>query len=341
MSFLPNLSKREKIRRVGIVSSNAARARELLREANAIAILTHQRADGDAIASMLALGLCLSRGGCSVFCYLPEGIPKRFQFLPGAELVLRTVHSAADLFIALDCADRKRLALPNAADVAQIDINIDHHSTNTRFGKMNWVDPNAVSTTELLYRFMCELELPVDAEVATNLLTGLVTDTIGFRTENVGPDVLRLAAKWQEMGAPLASIIERSLNQRTYVAVRYWGCGLSRMMQEDGIVWTTLQQADRDSVGYNGLDDADLVNLLSTIDGAKIAIILVEQPDNEVKVSWRSRCGIDVARLAEQFGGGGHEAAAGAMIKGDLDDVVSAVLTATRAIDDHSTEAER
>lgn len=323
------------------MSSNAARAMRRLQEANTVTILTHQRADGDAIASLLALGLCLTKGKYSAYWYLPDGIPKRYQFLPGADLLSRTFPSGSDLFIALDCADQKRLALPKGVDVAQIDINIDHHSTNTRFGKINWVDPHAVSTTELLYRFIFELKLPMDSEIATNLLTGLVTDTIGFRTKNVTPGVLRLAAEWQEMGAPLATIIERSLNQRTYVGARYWGCGLSRLMQEDGIVWTTLRQADRDYVGYNGLDDADLINLLSTIEGAEIAIILVEQPDSGVKVSWRARGGIDVARLAEQFGGGGHEAAAGAMITGDLEDIVSAVLTATRAIHNLSTEAER
>lgn len=318
-----------------------ARTRQLLQKANLIALMTHQRADGDAIASMLALGLSLTMAEYRVCCVLPEGIPKRFQFLPGADLASRNLPTNADCFIALDCAEQKRIAFPKGAESITIDINIDHHITNTRFGKVNWVDPQAASTTQLLSCFMLEMGLPVEEDVATNLLAGLVSDTLGFRTENVSADVLRLAAAWQEMGAPLATIIERCLNQRTFVAARYWGCGLSRLLQENGIVWTTLRQVDRNHAGYTGNDDADLINLLSTIEGAEIAIILVEQPAGEVKVSWRSRNGIDVARIAEQFGGGGHEAAAGAMIAGDLEEIVSAVLTATRAIHKTSTEAER
>jgi phosphoesterase RecJ-like protein len=121
----------------------------------------------------------------------------------------------------------------------------------------------------------------------------------------------------------------RSLNERSFEAIRYWGCGLNRISQDDGVVWTSLEQADRDKSGYHGFDDADLINIMSTVEDAQVAVIFVDQLGGKVKVSWRSKSGINVSNLAEGFGGGGHDAAAGAMIKGDLDQVIQSVLEAT------------
>ena len=176
------------------------------------------------------------------------------------------------------------------------------------------------------------LGLEIDSYIATNLLAGLVTDTIGFRTTNVTPKVLQVVARLIELGAPLAEIYELALNRRSFIAARYWGRGLSRLEQEDGLVWTSLTLEDRQHVGYSGKDDADLINLLSTIDGAEVTVIFVEQPGGTVKVSWRSRAGLNIATLAEAFGGGGHHQAAGAMIDGDLEEVSKRVISATRAI---------
>ena len=113
--------------------------------------------------------------------------------------------------------------------------------------------------------------------------------------------------------------------------MRYWGCGLDRIERRDGLVWTTLTLADREKVGYPGDDDADLVNLLTEIEDTKVSIIFVEQPGRKVKVSWRSDPGINVAEIASEFGGGGHEQASGAMIEGELEEVRALVINATKA----------
>jgi phosphoesterase RecJ-like protein len=157
----------------------------------------------------------------------------------------------------------------------------------------------------------------------------LVTDTIGFRTENVTPEVLRLAANLQELGAPLAAIQLNALNVKSFAAIRYWGYGLNRISMKNGVVWSTLLVEDRATSGYSIPDDADLINLLNVIEGSRIAVILIEQPDGKVKVSWRSSSGINVSKVAEQFGGGGHTAAAGAMIDGKIVQVSKNVLEAT------------
>ena len=194
------------------------------------------------------------------------------------------------------------------------------------------MQPHAAATAEVLFDLSIPLGLQITTDIATNLLAGLVTDTIGFRTSNVTPKVLRIAAQLIELGASLAEVYERSLNQRSFVAARYWGCGLSRLEREDGLLWASLTLEDRKSVGYPGPDDADLINLLSTIENSEVILIFVEQSGGKVKVSWRSRSGLNVASLANAFGGGGHEQAAGAMIAGELDEVKAKVLSATRKI---------
>lgn len=309
---------------------------ELIRQASQIVIVSHSRPDGDAVGSLLALTLSLEQAGKEVSALLADGAPGRFRFLPGASKIGSRMPPQTDLLIALDCAGEDRLgfsALPRP-----IDVNIDHHPTNSRYAKINLIDPQAAATTQILYKLILQLDLSLTPEIATNLLVGLLTDTIGFRTSNVSPKVLRIAADLQERGACLPEIYSKALNQRSFVAARYWGCGLSRLMQEDGLVWSTLSLEDRLKVGYPGADDADLINILSTIEGVEIALIFIEQKGGRVKVSWRSRDGLDVSKLAQRFGGGGHEPAAGAMVSGTLEEVRAQVLTATRDILNPSTE---
>lgn len=315
-----------------------AAARTLLERATSIAIITHVRPDGDAIASLLALNLSLNETGKHATAVLRDEVPLRFKGLPGAEFIQDTFEQNSDLLIAVDCADLSRMSLPADKKQLTVHINIDHHPTNPKFGNVNIVDPIAASTTQVLYELMPELGLPITLEVATNLLAGLVTDTIGFRTDNVTPRVLRMAADLVEVKAPLATIYEKGLTQQTYASVKYWGCGLFRLERDDKIIWTSLHLEDRTKVGYQGNDDADLTNLLSSVEGVDVAIIFIEQPGGSVKVSFRSRENVNVADLAAKFGGGGHAPAAGAMIEGGLDQIMESVLSATRALVNSESE---
>jgi phosphoesterase RecJ-like protein len=307
-------------------------ARKLLENASSIVIITHARPDGDAIASLLALDLSLNEIGKHASAVLLDDVPPRFKSLPGAQRIRTTVPDGRDLLIAVDCADLKRISLPDDDMPEMVDINIDHHPTNSNFGHVNLVDPKAASTTQVLYDLMPELNLPNTRAIASNLMAGLVTDTIGFRTENVSPKVFKMAADLLELGVPLAEIYEKSLTQQSYASVRYWGTGLSRLNRDDAILWTSLFIDDRVSVGYRGKDDGDLTNLLSAIEGVDVSIIFIEQPDGKVKISFRSRKNVNVANLAGQFGGGGHAAAAGAMLEGGMGEIIERVLAATRKI---------
>jgi phosphoesterase RecJ-like protein len=304
------------------------KARRRISAAKHVAVVAHDRPDGDAVGSALAAVLSLRLTGKQAEAVFPEGLPARYRFLPGATSVRRDLPAGINLIITVDCSTLDRF---DPAGVAVPVVNIDHHPTNTLFGQINLVDAQASATAELLYNLAPGLGLPIDADVATNLLAGIVTDTIGFRTASTTPRVLQAAADLMTRGAALSEVYERTLNQHTLSALRYWSRGLGRLEFDGGMVWCSLTLEDRRAAQYGGNDDADLINLLGTVEGARVALILVEQADGRTKVSWRCREGFNVARVAEQFGGGGHDLAAGAMVSGERAQVEQTVLTATRA----------
>lgn len=315
---------------MGVAPRDIDSARRLIAAAQWIGVISHERPDGDAIGSLLGLSLALAQAGKQVAPVLVDGLPGRYRFLPGSAEILRQFPAGVDLLVCVDCSDIDRMGLDPSLLPRQPDINIDHHPTNTGFARLNLVDEQASATASLLVTLLPELGLTVDSPVASNLLAGIVTDTIGFRVPGVGPDLLRQAADLMELGAPLAEIFDQTLNRHSLAAARYWGLGLARLQREGRMLWASLNLEDRGLAGYAGSDDADLINLLMTIDGADITLIFVEQPEGRVKVSWRARAGMDVSRIAASFGGGGHELAAGAMLSGTLQEVVERVLQTTR-----------
>jgi phosphoesterase RecJ-like protein len=211
-------------------------------------------------------------------------------------------------------------------------LNIDHHNTNLNFAAINVVDSGAAATCQMLAALLPAWGLPISREIAEALLTGIITDTIGFRVASTSPAVLRTAADLFERGADLPTLYAKALLTRSYEAVRYWGAGLSALKLEDRLLWTRLTLEDRRAVNYPGRDDADLVNILQTVEDADVFVIFIEQNDGTVKVSWRARPGFDVSQIALRFGGGGHKPAAGASIQGSLEEVIQKVLDATRPI---------
>lgn len=304
--------------------------KERLDNSKKIIIASHVRPDGDAIGSMLGLGLALINSGRSVQMVLVDGIPSSFKHLEGSDLIVREPGREYDTFITVDCADFRRVG-KSFENFDPPDINIDHHITNEKFGKLNLIEPQEVATAAILANHLPAWGLRITKPVADALLTGIITDTLGFRTSGTNPSALRLCAMLMETGSNMPDLYMRSLVHKSFPAARYWGAGLSRLEQENGIVWGTLTLDDRKQAGYGGNDDADLINLISAIHGNKVGMIFVEQSDNHVKISWRAlEEGVDVSSIAKEFGGGGHAAAAGADVAGDLNDVQRLVLRATR-----------
>ncbi|HAV77628.1 MAG TPA: hypothetical protein DCX53_09785 [Anaerolineae bacterium] len=304
--------------------------KERLKKARNILIASHVRPDGDAIGSLLGLGLALKDAGKSVQMVLTDGVPASYKHLEGSELILKKTNAEHDTFITVDCADFKRVG-KIFEGFGQPDINIDHHVTNEKFGKINLIEAEEVATAAVLTNHLPQWGYTITKPIAEALLTGIITDTLGFRTANTNPSALRLCAQLMEIGADMPDLYMRSLVKKTFVAAKYWGIGLSSMEHKNGIVWATLTVEDRKRTGYGGNDDADLINMVSAIDGNKVGMIFVEQNDNHVKISWRAlEPGVDVSKVAKHFNGGGHAAAAGADIPGKLSDIQPLVLRTTR-----------
>lgn len=298
--------------------------------ANNIVIASHVRPDGDAIGSLLGLGLALRDAGKSVQMILVDGAPASFKHLAGSELIKKEPAGDHDTFITVDCADFKRTGKV-FENFGQPDINIDHHKTNENFGKLNLIEAEEVATSAILTAHLPEWGYKITQPIAAALLTGIITDTLGFRTSNTTPEALRQCATLMETGVDMPEIYMRALVKKTFPAAKYWGAGLSSLESKNGIVWGTLTVADRKAAGYGGNDDADLINMISAIDGNKVGMVFVEQTDNHVKISWRAlEAGVDVSPIAKHFQGGGHAAAAGADIRGSLSEVQKEVLEKTR-----------
>ena len=294
-----------------------------------ILIVSHVRPDGDAIGATLGLGLALIHSGKTVQMVLNDGLPASFRHLPGSDLIKKEPKGEPDLFITVDCADFKRTG-KQFQSYRKPDINIDHHVTNESYGVTNLIEPASVATSAVLTDHLPIWGLTIDHDVAANLATGIVTDTLGFRTPNTTPASLRQMALLMETGINMPDLYTRALVSRSFSAARYWGAGLSGLKTLDGIVYATMRVADRKHAGYGGNDDADLINIISAIEDHVVGMVFVEQPTT-VKISWRAlQPGINVAQIATFFGGGGHKAAAGADIAGSLDEIQARVLQTTR-----------
>lgn len=303
---------------------------ERIKASERFLITSHVRPDADAVGSVLGLGLAIQKEGKTVQLVLQDGTD-HFDYLPGNNLIIKSPEGAFDMVVVVDCSDPRRVGDVLKA-YGKPDLVVDHHKTNVEFGQLNIVEPDQVATASILYDHFLAWGLKFTPDVATCLLSGIVGDTIGFRTSNVNAEVMRTAGGLMDLGADLSSIYREELVMKSFSAIKYWGAGLNRVQRENNLVWTYLTLADRKEIGYPRNDDADLVNVLSAVREAEVALIFIEQAQNHVKVSWRAKPGLDVSGIAFEFGGGGHAAAAGADIKGDLDEVIQRVIKETRKL---------
>lgn len=304
--------------------------RTQIENANHFVVTSHIRPDGDAIGSMLGFANALKAAGKHVECVLQDDVTQRYWFLPGALEVKRILPDHYDYLIVVDSADSRRVGSVLANGVVP-DLVIDHHKTHDNFGRIDYVEPETEATALLLVEKLPDWGLEVTIEVASCLMTGILTDTLGFRTNNTSAKALRAAADLMEMGVDLVQVYNQSLLMRTLPEIRYWGQGLTKLEFFDGVLTSTLTLDDRIIAGYPENDDADLINTLTTVPDALVSVLFIEQENESVKVSWRSVKGIDVSKLASKFGGGGHESAAGADIPGSLHEVRAAVLHETKS----------
>lgn len=300
-----------------------------LKASKDVAVACHVSPDGDALGSMIGLARFLARQGKKVWTGWGSGVisvPPQYQFLPGMDDLVTHEQFPTDVvtFIAIDCGDIERLGLLRPKfDAAGTRINIDHHISNEKFGDINLVDPDAASSSELAYELVRRMGGTPDFEEATCFYTGIVTDTGRFQYANTSPATLRSAAELREIGVDHERVADEVYESNSFGYLHVLGLVLSRARLEDGMVWSWLDQAD---LGDLDLDETEhFIDTLRTVSEAKVAVLLKQWPKRTYKASLRSRGEVDVAAIAKDLGGGGHERAAGFEMRGKVEDVIGAI----------------
>ncbi len=305
-----------------------------LEEAEKILVIAHIAPDGDAISSLTATGVALKQLDKDYSLVCDDGLPKRFEYLALADEVETEPDRSIsyDLIISLDCGDTDRMgkAYATLPDPIPPVINIDHHITNTNFGKINIVSAKANSTTEILYELLPELGVELTPDLSTCLLTGLLTDTLGFRTANVTSHTLRVASALLDSGINLFSILTRAMDLKDIATLLIWQKGLSNMKLEEGVLWTTITNQERAEAGHNGTSSFGLGNMMANVYQARMSAVIMELEDGRVSVGFRSRPPYSVSEVATDLGGGGHHQAAGCTIEGPLEQVEALVVSKSK-----------
>lgn len=308
-------------------------AKKFLLEHDDYLIVSHVQPDGDAVSSTLAVGWLLSRLG-KKFTMINEGvIPKRMNSLWHADELINMSEQlpqrSFSRVICVDCADFERVGRTKElfTEDAMI-VNIDHHPTNNRYGALNVVLPEAAATAEILFDLLSLFDVEWDVEVATAIYTGLLTDTGGFRYSNTTPKVMSIASKLLSYGVNGPEIAESLLEEMTLPQLNVLVKALNTLtISPDGkIAWVHVTPQHMLDAGAINEDLEGIVNYPRNIQGVEVGILFKQVNTGAVKVSLRSAGKVDVAALAQSFGGGGHVRAAGCRIEGDLEDIIIQVV---------------
>lgn len=311
------------------------RAAGVIRDAAKISLACHVGPDGDALGSMLGLGLAAEKAGKEVVASFgsPFGVPPSLDFLPGHLLVPpEEFPEAPELMIVFDAGSLDRLAelARNASDAKTV-LVIDHHVTNEGFGDVAVVDPTAAATGELVYDLLGTLGWDLTPDVAQCLHTALVTDTGRFQYSNTTPRTLEIASALVAAGAEPAVIGRHVYEEAPFGYLKAAALAMDRAELDEGrrTISTTISHADLEANDITWGDTDSLIDLLRLAVEADTAVLFKAHADGSVKVSLRSRGDTDVGALAASMGGGGHRLAAGFTTQGDLgkvrDDVLDAI----------------
>ncbi len=301
----------------------------ILRRSPNVLIACHVAPDGDCLGSALALHLALTRLGVQAQVASADGVPEPFLTLPGAGRVLTTPAAArADVAVAMECSTLDRAGTFAAALAgATTLINIDHHLSNAGYGQLVYWDTSAAAVGEQIAKVIQALRVPIDREIAQCLLTAVVTDTFSFRFPNTTAQTLRLAADLVDAGASVPEIVERVYETRSAAGLRLLGMTLAglRVSADGRIAWATVTPEMLAAAGATSDETTGFVGMLRQIRGVQVALLFEVTPDG-VRVGIRSRDGARSNVIAEAFGGGGHQGAAGFTGTQPLDQTIAATL---------------
>lgn len=304
------------------IKKNFKQAWKLIFNSERILLTPHQGDDGDDIGSALALKIVLEKLGKKPVVAIKGGVPSNLQYLPGsAEVKSSLANTDFDCLATFGCNAITRVGFENLNNFSRSIINFDHHPDNTLFGQINIVEINAAAVAELVYYFLIENGIEIDQAIATCLLTGIFTDTGGFKHANTTPEVLDVTAQLLRSGARIDRIAFLSRGRKKSSGIKALAKGIenTRFDSAREMVFSVLTEEDLKEAGATEDDLDGLVEMLNNIPQARFALLL-RQDGDLVKGSLRSEPHkkVDVSEIAKQFGGGGHKLSSGFKIKGKL-----------------------
>ncbi len=303
---------------------------EILKEiknANSIVILTHESPDGDAVGSSLAMKIILEKLDKKSDVIIPE-YSRLFSFLPNADKIKKeSDNKNYDLAIAVDCADIKRLVGREYFENANKTIVIDHHGSNKMFGDINFVNPVSPACCEVLVGMLQYFDMEISKELGTCLLTGIITDTGGFRHKGITPETFEFTADLIRDGVDVPDIYKRVMCTKTKANFELMKRTMNRleMLLDGKVTFTYITEQDEIETNAEPGDHEGLVEVGREIEGVEVSIF-IRQKGNAYKVSLRSGNKINVSDVCMMFGGGGHPKAAGCLIQGSVEQVKEKVL---------------
>lgn len=321
------------------VQTAAPAFRERIDAAKRVLLLTHVNPDGDAIGSLLGAAHALHALGKELICLLASPAPSYCLGLPGAEWlqVYRRGDPLpeADLTWMLDTATPERVGAISEAHLATLLVRplmiTDHHVTNAGGGQVNLIDPGAASNADLLFRLLRAMGLPISPAGATCMYLGTVTDTQSFQTSSTTAQTLQTAAAMIEVGADLRAVVNAVYFSIPESTMRLTSLALSELRREGGLIWASVSQAQQRAARASDEATDDTITRMQRVAGMQICVLLKERHDGTVKISLRCVPGLNVAAIAQTWGGGGHTQAAGATLPMDLKAAEAAVLPLLRA----------
>lgn len=302
---------------------------EALGPCRTILISVHRNPDGDALGSQLALMLALEKMRKTVTAHNLDPVPEVYRFLPQADRIGtgRSVSGSYDAYIVLD-SEPQRAGLFDGTYPAQTLINIDHHVTNPRIWQLTWLDADASATGEMVYQLIRSLDVPIDRDIALCLFTSIFTDTGSFRYTNTTPESMRISAELLEAGADPWLVTENVYESFAFRRIKLLGAVLSSLERSaDGrIAWVVVTDELYRRTGTTSEDTENFINFVRSVKGVEVAVLLRQIGEAQYKISLRSKGRVDLSRLAQSFGGGGHRNAAGGVMSGTVNEVTSKVI---------------
>ncbi|MEO8737112.1 MAG: bifunctional oligoribonuclease/PAP phosphatase NrnA [Edaphobacter sp.] len=298
-------------------------------------LTSHARPDGDALGSVLALAEILDQLGRQTDIVFADPVPLIYRTLPNVERIHHTP-SAADIAdhsipaILLECDGIARTGLLGLEDRPL--INIDHHASGRHFASVNWIDEHACAVGAMIYRIALAAKVEITPSMATCLYTSVLSDTGAFTYACTDADTFALVHDLALRGANPSQIARDVYFSNPASKIRLLGAALSNLQCDGPVAWSWVTSKDMDSAGADAEDCEGVVNYLISIAGVESAVFLRELPAiNQFRLSIRSKGNLDVSRVAESFGGGGHRNASGCTIEGPLEAATERILTQLRA----------